>query len=761
MSFRPSTAICAAPPLTTIARGLLALLLAPLLMSSGLSAAEVVPAKPEVPFLEVIAKSAVIDEVNLGTEDPGHRFTQEPGDASTVSTVEGVATRVMANQGDGRYFAVRLGEGKNLKALATYVLEVDLVEDAPRTFYIFNRGDDTLRGVACGASLSDSVGQYTSSNPEVLDVPLAKGVRTWRSVFRLHDRSGGLKRELGALGPDEGFWVMIVQPEAKRMPGSMGAAVSAVRLRAIEDPTALYNNLKRPPKELPWRHAFWREEMADGVTEPKDNKGTFTDPLEYYKGKFQTMRILGYDTFGKDLLEFGYNQGWDSSAHGGSEWVNQPDFAARWAQVVELAGKAKIPVLPYYEYCGSIGTGDGSKSLGPQRRAKTLGGQPTYTQIEWTERANVDITDPDTLDDFAKIVDCTVLKLKDKAEFLGVWMRPRPSANPISFADATIERFTKATGQTGVTRERLKNDKELFAHYVAWWNTARRDFLVGVRDGLRKGGVKDATVLYTCCASEPAPVFMDDQAIVQGDPDPWRALLGKAATYSSATSGTGYLDAVLAFPGTWGEWEWNWASPPPDPKTYAKVEGITMTYPYRRAYSVAVPADMEAFRVPAGLAMLRHQSLNERSLPDDFVGYQCVDTERAGPASVLPDVMAVVNGDPRWMGILSGVSLTTGYPQYVRAFYAAYMSLPALPSKLLAKAADQDAVVVRVIDGGKHGTWLAVGNISYTALKGVTLKLPATGTVTDAATGEVLKATGKTLVIDLEPCSLRAIRITP
>ena len=42
------------------------------------------------------------------------------------------------------------------------------------------------------------------------------------------------------------------------------------------------------------------------------------------------------------------------------------------------------------------------------------------------------------LADFNKIVDCTVLRYTGTADFLGVWLRPRPSANPISFADAAL-----------------------------------------------------------------------------------------------------------------------------------------------------------------------------------------------------------------------------------------------------------------------------------------------------------------------------------
>ncbi len=60
--------------------------------------------------------------------------------------------------------------------------------------------------------------------------------------------------------------------------------------------------------------------MADGVVasghKPEEKNETLRgvkDIAAWYEYKMRVMQFLGIDTYGKDLLEFGHNQGWDSS----------------------------------------------------------------------------------------------------------------------------------------------------------------------------------------------------------------------------------------------------------------------------------------------------------------------------------------------------------------------------------------------------------------------------------------------------------------
>ncbi len=725
-----------------------------------------------------LAALPVVDEVRIGGDAPGHHFTQIPEGCSRIETCLGAPCRVLPIDGAAKGFGVRLGEGK-LTPRGTYVLEIEFPEDSPRTFFIANRGDNSARGVACGSSICDALQVYTQTNPESLDLPLSKSMRTWRSVFRLHDRFADLKgkreKDTPEISPENGFWVIICQSEGARHPGSHGAAVANIRLRALEHPEALDVTLHRPPEGMPWRHLFWREEMADGVIGGDDAaKRGFVDPVDWYADKVHLMRFLGIDTFTKDLLEFGHNQGWDSTPYGSNDWVYQTKTPDLWERIVTMMGKEGIPVLPYYEYCGSIGV----KGFGLQKRATPLNGKPSYTHITWSERATVDVSDPETGEDFAKILDCTVFRLKERARFLGVWLRNRPSNMPVGFADATLARFSaKANHSAAVTRAMLASDKALLQRYYDWWFEQRRDFLIGVRERLSAAGIVDPIVLFSPQTGEPAPAIDGDALVVRGDVEAWKTLLAKSEVdakgkpkgskrpvraFDAVIAKGEYRDAVTDWATTWGGWEWQHATPPADPKRYTTTPGVMIAYPFNRAYTVSDPTAIAPFRSPAGLAMVRHHPLNERTIPDEMFGYLCIDTEYAGPFCMLGEVLAMANGDPTHLAELTGAVLTRGFPTYVRNFDAAFLALPALPSELVEGEAPAPGVVVRRIDGGAHGWWLVVCNTATVAHAGVSIPLPdkAAAKAVDAATELPLTVKAGAVTLDLEPCSLHAVHCT-
>ena len=57
------------------------------------------------------------------------------------------------------------------------------------------------------------------------------------------------------------------------------------------------------------------------------------------QGAGRLAKFLGVDTFSRDLLEFGHNQGWDSSKFGGNDWVYQSSRP-------HLATVGRIPGTP-------------------------------------------------------------------------------------------------------------------------------------------------------------------------------------------------------------------------------------------------------------------------------------------------------------------------------------------------------------------------------------------------------------------------------
>ena len=721
----------------------------------------------------------LVDEVDCGAADPGHRFSESPAGVSRVENILGRPSRVLSKtDGEGAYMAFRLGQWKLLKPGAAYVLAVDYPEDAPRSVIVMNGGNETSRGFHTGTTLGDTLhAKYVDSHCESLRAPLSGRYETWTLYFNLHNRFPDLAFLRGAkerkLAVEDGFNVTIAQFPGRDEPTSRGAAVSRIRLFEIADAKTLAQPLVFPPAPLPRRHIFWREEMADGVIESdKESLRGVKDRLDWYRFKAAQMRFLGINTFTKDLLEFGACQHWDPSPLGGNAWVH---FAGGskdlWGQIVDLMGREGFDVLPYYEYAGS----KGGHSLGYQRRCKPLTRDDAYTHISWIESANADITDPDAQSDFKKMLDLTVVRLKDKAHFSGIWLRPR-SQLPMSFADATRERFAReANGGKAVSRTELKADAAMLKRYEDWWFGKRREFLTAMRDYLRTSGVPEATVLFTAEAGEPGTSFPTwEKRLVIDDVESWKPVLAEPPHVSN---GKGivpltvdrvvkedlYLDALQAAPLNWGNWEVHYANPPADPSRYRDTSGVLMTHCFNRLYTVASPKTFDTFRGPAGLALVRHYALNENMMFDrqdkEKLGYFVCDIERAGAACMMAEAVAVANGDPTFLGYLMGNNNGRGFPQYVRDFNANFLALPALPSERLSAASDDPEVVVRAIRTPSHGTWLAVVNTSFSSKPKAIVRLPANGAVQDAVTGAPLPSPDRRLELSLRPFQLHSLRL--
>lgn len=721
-------------------------------------------------------KLELIEEIDVSqTPREPDGFRDYPAGISQVSTVLGGKVRVLPNDVPGvKFFGYRLGKSKNLKAGDAYVLEVVYPEDTPRSMFVANNGCETVRGFHTGRTLGDALKPlYVSNNSESLDVPLSKRFEQWQTLFHLHDRYPVQQRpradeHVRDSNPSEGFWVYVGQFTPEQDPLSQGAAVSKIRLYKAPSLADYTQKLNLPPQGLPRRLLFYREEMADGVIDPKEvAKRGLNNSLDWFEYKARLMKFLGMNTYAKDLLEFGANQGWDSAKFGGNEWVYQTREPQRWKGIVEIAAKHDLNVLPYYEYAGSKGV----KGLGNEKRAIPLKAQ-NYTHIPWTENARADLTDPDTFEDFRKMLEITVVDLKDKAHFVGAWLRPRSSQLPISFGDKALERFAAAKAKPApVTREQLQNDKALYDEYIAWWNDQRKEFLNKVRDYLRTTIGEDALVFYTADPTEPGqpPQRRNKTFLVadtSGTAEAWKAAGQSTVPLADTLSQRWQYNAMTRPVDTWGEWEWQHAVPNQDPANYKNNAGVLPTFSFNRAYTVGDAAALEEFETPSGLAMIRYYSLNEHMFRSDSdrkhdgpLGYFVTDMERTGPFVMLAEARAMANGNPRTIGYLAANSFNRGFPQYVRNFNAAFLALPALPAPRVEGVSPDADVVVRKINAGPHGTYYAVVNTGYQSKKNLLLKLPSGGRVVNAATGEVLPSTSAGVSLDLYPCQLVALHV--
>ncbi len=723
---------------------------------------------------------SLVDEVNLAGA-PAGLVREIPAGASRVESILGRPARVLTPKPEEAVaMTVRLGRMKMLRPGAAYVLAVEYPEDAPRSMVVINTGNETSRGFHTGLALGDALHpKYVNNHVESLDLPLSGRWEEWTLLFRLHDRfpERGLVRgadEPRTLGPADGFDVTLAHFSAENDPLSKGAAAGRIRLFEVIDEEALALKVNFPPAGLPRRRLFWREEMADGLIGGKEPKDRGIDnPIEWYRHKAELMRFLGMNTYTKDLLEFGACQHWDPTPHGGNRWVyHNHELRGLWAGIVELMGRYGFEVMPYYEYSGS----KGQEGLGNKRLAKPLTRDDAYTHIQWIESANADITDPDTHEDFRKMLDLTVINLRDKARFAGIWIRPR-SQLPVGFGPGALKRFGDEANQGNApTRAQLREDKALYGRYLRWWETKRRDFLVAMRDHLRAKGVDDAVVLFTGEPGEPGVGFGEwDSFLVTDRPDIWKPILSQpphtgadgTRTWTVLTprevAGQGlYKKGLLSAGLDWGGWEVRHARPADDPWNYKDQEGVLLTHAFNRLYTVLAPETMDLYRTKTGLAMVRHHALNEDMMFDAAgrprLGYFVADIERAGPYCMQAEAVAVANGDPTMIGYLVGSNFGRGFPRHVRDFNANFLALPALPSVRLDGASSDPDVVVRTIRTEAHGTYVAVVNTAPAPKHGVKVDLKTTGRLRALAEGTRMTAAGAAVTLDLRPCQLVALK---
>lgn len=746
---------------------------------------------------DLTAGLKLIDEIDPATAKPAYESAEG---ASQVVPLLGREARVLPPAEQARVMAYVIGKGKGLTPRKAYVLTVDYPDDVSRSIFLANRGGDLVRGWATGKAFGDVRSQFVEPSVESLDYPQTGQWQTFKQYFHLLDRFQGVKGfrspEPGSRPhePKEGFHVAIFQAKQLNDPRSEGAAIGKIRLYEVQDPTKLYTTINYPPAGLPRRHVFWREEMSDEVIQGTGSERGVEDSLDWYAGKMKMAKVLGINTFTKDLLEFGHNQGWES---GDQDWVvnAQPPNRDLWTRLVPLAKAEGLEILPYYEYKGSIGmAGD---SFAKQKRAQKLYHEKRgerYTGIYWTEDHNADLTDPETLEDAKRVLASTVVQFKDEGKFAGIWLRTRNTHLPVSFSPAAIDRF-KADNpgddlSQSASQETLiasyEGDKVLYDKYLEWWFGKRAQFLTALRDYLREQlGQKDVQVLFTPSVSEAVPVLHRENEIgghpgvVTDDPGWWKSYAGEIddgwwkwhlmpLEFQEAVDKNLFAQVLKDRPPAYENGDEHFHSAPgPDPLRYRDIENVQMTYPIGRLFTVSNPASLEDYASPSGMTVVRFYPLNEESEDpnstpspfDHLMGYICVDTDPAGPNMMLSQARAVAYGAPRNIGYLSGSSFSTGFPEVMRRFNQAFLAVPALPSKVLEGAASNPEVIVREIPTPKNGTYYYVVNTSMHPAPGVTVQLPGNVPPLNLVTG--VKSSGNTLTLDLDPAGLLAFRVGP
>lgn len=716
--------------------------------------------------LPVFGRVAVVDAVDCTVTD--HDFGEFPSGGSKVETVLGRKCRVMpVQEGKSSYVKWRLGKGKGVKPNAAYVVVIEYPDDGPRSWLVRNNGNNSRRSFHTGAAIGDAHdAMYASHHPESLKIPQSGKYELWTALTFPGEKAADLD-EKGRLDvAKDGFDVILAQFAKRHAPESLGVAASRILLCAIPDEKKLYLDLKLPPAPLPKRRIFWREEMSDGAAIEGDSPlVSANNGLDWFEQKARTMKILGQNTFSKEMLEFGHNQHWDCNWKHGKPggrswkwmWPTKGPAANIWNDVVPMvADRYGLDILPYYEYGGANGQldkADPKIALGPQRRAEPLDldNKPerakhgaNYTHIWWSDgRLRVDITDPDTFEELCYVLEGTILRYEKQVKagrFAGAWFRPRPGEWPVSFADATRARFAQeANGGKSVSRADLKRDRGLYDRYIDWYGVKRAAFCEKLRKYLEDNGVKGAIVLLDNEDSEPGPGLAGRGGVVTDDPATWKGLVKDVTDISDPALVSEHLclRSRETPTSTWGPWEWQHACPADDPWHYAKLDRVWLTMSFHKLFSVNDPKAFDDFRNGSGTdSLVRHFGLNENMICDrdvnekgakPIIGYAMADFERAGRACMMSEVHAMANGDPVNLGYLMGSCYTRGFPGPVREFNANFLALPALPSKVVKGACSDPDVVLREIDCSKYGKgrYYALVHTGMTAKKNVKVKFPA------------------------------------
>ena len=701
------------------------------------------------PFGEV----KVLDTVDCTKTD--HDFVELPSGVSKVGKVLGRACRFIPVQdGDeASMFSYRLGKGRKLKPNGSYVVVMDYPDDVPRNYLIVNRATDSHRCFSTGRCLGDAYRpEHVDNHPEMISVPQSGKWEQWICYTSLQDWTADYRESQVSKDnpvrhrPEDGFDFVVAQYARNHDPISKGIAVSKILLCEIPDEAKCYLKVVYPPAPLPQRHLFWREEMSD--TAPlqggKDRRRC-ADQVDWFRHKCRQMKMLGLNTFQKDLLEFGHVQHWDPNAiRPNWAWSSDAESNSLWARTIDMVTKEfGFSILPYYEWYGNMGAEfGGKKSYGYRKPCEPLSGEKSFTHIYWTENANLDVTDPEALEETKNLLRGSILRFKDRGKFAGALFRTRPVAFPIGFADATRRRFgAEANGGKTPGRDELRRDGALYAKYLDWWYGKRADFLSACARFLREEGIPDAVVLLDGETSEPGP-GLSGGGFVADDPAAVSAAFAangvkvpdKVVPLKDALAGHRYLKARAEPAGTWGKWEWQHACPADRPLEYGKSHGASLVMPVNRLYSVCDP---EAFKAYANLdgvtTMIRHHSLNEHNVSCTVngkktspIGYDMSDTVKAGRASMMVEVNAMANGDPVNIGYLIGSCFASGFPEARREFNGNFLALPATRSRVLKDACDDPEVVVREIDCTKtgHGRYYAIAHVGMKEKHDVKVRLP-------------------------------------
>ena len=664
-----------------------------------------------LPGLEEYGDVTLVDEILCAT-DTEHLFHDFPVGRAYVTNILGadcVAMRhVTYKETETRnescaLMGWRVGRGKGIVPSRPHLLLVEYPDDAPRSVTLMNFGNGVRHGYHTGFSVGDYITpRYVEQSLQSWDVPLSgeykQLVEVMLPVPFAHTYDDNDSRDnddevyTRMAVAEEGFDLCFGLASAEDATDSLGAAVRAIRLYRIEDYEGARPDVHYPAGDAPRRLITSREEMGDG-----DLMNSYSDGADYYKDRAKLLRLLGMNGCSRDLLEFGYLQYWDSSPYGG-RWGTATD---RWPATLDAMTAEGIAMLPFYEYAGSRGR-DGW-GLAYAEQPQTLNqGTHIFSNQQYVYQCLADVTRPETLADIRQLLDLTVLRYLERADFRGVWFRSRGQL-PIGFHPSAIAAYCASRGLSTneVTREKIYNGGSyygtaLYEDYRAWWYGRRRALFEAAREHLATNGLPGAKFFYTSTIEEPGecwqgshPVFVrSGSAASLYEGKTWSQMSGVSGVLSDMDAATRrfQIDALDADKGNYSYQEFNHSAPAHDYRNYVDAENVALAYPFNTVYTAVCTNAAPLFRNASGdLFFVRHYSLNENMLMDEYgneiAGYFTSDFDQAGRAAMLSELWAMAVSDPTILGYLFGSNVDRLDAPAAREFNLNFLALPAQPGR--------------------------------------------------------------------------------
>ncbi|MBU0716081.1 MAG: hypothetical protein KJ964_12055 [Verrucomicrobia bacterium] len=717
-----------------------------------------------------------------------------------VETILGQPCRVARGWG---WFGYKLNR-EGLTPGKSYLLVVEYPEDVGRTMNVVNSGNslsyDCGHGFHTGRTLGD---HWTRTiNSEYVDYPLSGQYRKYYSFFHLGEKVfalGGPTTPKKGTDSRKGFWVLVMGVGPSMDALASGAAVRSIKLYEVADVSSLSLNVNTPPLELGRRE----------LVETSESSGT----VRFEEGE-------KFDIWAHQLLHLARFYGMTAIAPNNTGSRGHERYTAPLMEVSnrENLGIKVFPRVMIDRYLfQKIDVPKEARVVGADGRTEFLSGannvniyipdivHPATFQSVWAqlcERFASQFADP---------------AFSGLMFFKHFGLPFMPSFSDYAMKRFESETGIRAEGtDSAQKREWLAANKK--TEYYQWWYAKEREFLLAICGQLQ--AIRPDLKLYyfpwhsdddhpfSCGRLRYNSLPLQDKIYVPGTsillvpgftvpPEKWTPEQ-KAEPYlvrmyyreqiAPELAGKVTIEDILygrhkdmkEFWGAKRNGEMPHLVYPEEmdmikmlsepgsiysnhrvgcnPTLYANDKGIVYWAPVHYKYTADNPAFLNFFKTGEGVAVGNAFPYNEEEFVNNCYDLQTFPAiEHAGPFCMMEEVLSMANADPLFIMENKCEPLERGFPQYARAFAAAYLALPAMPSEILADAVEpQDKEIIVRQYKTDYGTYLAVINRAFDLKERkitVTVKVPSAdvASVLDLVTGKP---------VDFKPAGAKKMRFT-